>query len=60
MRYEVTGVSDGASKTSAPGSLEDAKATITRLAGEIIGREPFCAYVVPVPDDAEPPDAPTA
>jgi hypothetical protein len=54
MTYEVATNLDSERDTLGPfHSLAEAKETVTRLACEIIGRQRFDAYVIPVPDETE-------
>ena len=55
MRYLVCVSHDRAESTLGPFDLETAEATVTHLACEPATRELFCAYVIPLPDEADPP-----
>jgi len=52
MACEVATTCDSQRDTLGPfNSLQDAEATVTRLASEAVGRQRFGAYVVLLPDD---------
>jgi hypothetical protein len=59
MRFVVCVDRGGVESTLGPFNLETAKERVRELACEPANRERFCAYVVPLPDDGQPDNAPT-
>ena len=57
MRFLVSVNQEGVQSTLGPyDNLDTAEAMVARLACGIVTRDPFRAYVIPVPDYAGPPE----
>jgi len=57
MRFLVSVNQEGVQSTLGPyDNLDTAEATVARLSCGLVTRDPFCAYVIPVPDRAELPE----
>lgn len=53
MQFEVVTLRNGVEQVLGPSSLAAAQKSVASLAREAVGREPFYAFVVAVPDDAQ-------